>query len=233
MSTNLFAGDYAHLHFIGFSRDARYMAFEEFGIMDYEGHAYSSIYFIDVENNIFAAAPVKTVGKSMRWNEDDEEFMEPVRHLNRIKAATGFRKFRIVEGNTGILVAAHVVNELPPVGDEKGSESGIPMRVAFTKRGNTLYREGYWEIDLKETPTGEEKYGQKLETFQLTLKNESGEATILQKAGKLPKTRESATGYAFQQAFRYRNRLAVFVGVFSRGWEGDDMRFVAVTGRLE
>jgi len=27
--------------------------------------------------------------------------------------------------------------------------------------------------------------------------------------------------------------LAIFVGVFSRGWEGDDMRLMAVTTRLE
>jgi len=56
---------------------------------------------------------------------------------------------------------------------------------------------------------------------------------VVQRAGKVPKDRGDATGYAIQEVFLYHNRLAIFVGVFSRGWEGDDMRLMAVTTRLE
>jgi predicted secreted protein len=77
MSTNLLAGDYAHFHFIGFSRDAKYLAFEEFGITDYEGRAYSSIYVINVRRNELAVPAFKAVGKRMRNDEDEEEFTEP------------------------------------------------------------------------------------------------------------------------------------------------------------
>jgi len=232
VSITALPGDYAHFHFIGFSRDARYLAFEEFGITDYEGQAYSSIYVIDTEKNLFAASPFRTVGKRHRSMEDEEKFSEPVRKETRQKANAQLKRFGIVDGNTGVQVAAHLINEYSN-GDQNKSSEGLPLKVAFTKRGNPLYREGYWEIELKEVATGEEKYGEKLMSFEMTIKNENNDMRVVQRAGKVPKDRGDATGYAIQEVFLYHNRLAIFVGVFSRGWEGDDMRLMAVTTRLE
>jgi predicted secreted protein len=52
------AGDYANLNFVGFSKDGRYLAFEEYGVQDGSGFPYSSYYFVDVAKNSFAAPSI-------------------------------------------------------------------------------------------------------------------------------------------------------------------------------
>ena len=42
------AGDRAQLDLIGYSADGSYFAFEEFGVQDGSGFAYSSIYVVDL-----------------------------------------------------------------------------------------------------------------------------------------------------------------------------------------
>ncbi|WP_082561273.1 DUF2259 domain-containing protein [Devosia sp. Root685] len=51
MASPALAGDRALIDFIGFSPDAKYFAFEEFGIQDGSGSAYSNIFVIDLEND--------------------------------------------------------------------------------------------------------------------------------------------------------------------------------------
>ena len=54
------AGDRALIDFIGYSDDARYFAFEEFGIQDGSGFAYSSVYVVDLATDSWVlGTPVK------------------------------------------------------------------------------------------------------------------------------------------------------------------------------
>jgi predicted secreted protein len=46
-----FAGDRALIDFIGYSPDAKYFAFEEFGVQDGSGFPYSNIYIVDLESD--------------------------------------------------------------------------------------------------------------------------------------------------------------------------------------
>lgn len=48
LATPAFAGDRAEIALIGFSDDGRYFAYEEYGIQDGSGYAFSSIYAIDL-----------------------------------------------------------------------------------------------------------------------------------------------------------------------------------------
>ena len=48
VATPALAGDRALIDFIGFSADARYLAFEEFGVQDGSGFPYSNIYILDL-----------------------------------------------------------------------------------------------------------------------------------------------------------------------------------------
>src|SRR5262245_14111400 len=48
------AGDFALADFIGFSADDRYFAFEEYGVADASGSAYSTIYVIDLAEDRWA-----------------------------------------------------------------------------------------------------------------------------------------------------------------------------------
>lgn len=47
------AGDRALINFIGFSEDGKHFAFEEYGVQDGSGFAYSSIYVIDLANDMW------------------------------------------------------------------------------------------------------------------------------------------------------------------------------------
>jgi len=40
-------------------------------------------------------------------------------------------------------------------------------------------------------------------------------------------------GYRIEQIYFYKDNVAVLLNMFSQGFEGPDMRYMAVTGRLE
>jgi predicted secreted protein len=57
---------------------------------------------------------------------------------------------------------------------------------------------------------------------------------VLQRDGDtVPGSRQCPYGYRIEQVYYYKNRLAVFLNVFGQGFEGPDMRYMAVTGLLE
>jgi len=49
----------------------------------------------------------------------------------------------------------------------------------------------------------------------------------------LPKVRSCPYGYCIEQVYFYKDKLAVFLNMFSQGFEGPDMRYIAVTGERE
>ena len=54
-SGSAIAGDSAQFDAIGYSPDGRYFAFEQFGIQDGSGFAYSEIFIIDLQTDSFVA----------------------------------------------------------------------------------------------------------------------------------------------------------------------------------
>ena len=70
-------------------------------------------------------------------------------------------------------------------------------------------------------------------SIELSLTNEIKETRILQHSGIVPKNRGCVDGYGIQEVFIYRNYVAAFLGVFTRGWEGENLRLIAGTGKLD
>ncbi len=305
LSATAFAGDYAHFHFIGFSRDAKYLAFEEYGINDSvdDSSPYSSIYIVNVRENRWAIEPLLARGNPSPYDGngqyDADKIETEVRNRNRRHAAKQLRRFKIIDGNTGLQTAAHLINEYDtdyaeaePTAEEKAKQAAkaakeeeeilaninrpsnanvsmsnsntsssnsnsntktsppkevkhdpldeyqifLPQQVSFTKAGNALYREGFYQLKIKPVPVTQkncDEYERDMFSFELTLTNESKETRILQNSGKVPKNRGCVNGYGIQEVFLYHNYLAVFVGVFTRGWEGENLRLIAVTGKLD
>ena len=304
-SASVFAGDYAHFHFIGFSRDAKYLAFEEYGINDDvdDSSPYSNIYIVNVRENRWAIEPIQARGNPSPYDKngqyDADKIETDVRDKNRRKAANQLRRFRVIDGNTGLQTAAHLINEYDtdynepePTAEEKAKRKAqeakdeaeilantgkwadanvstsnsntsssnsnsstttsppkelkhdplddyqifLPQQVSFTKSGNALYRNGFYQLKIKPIPVKQkncDEYERDMFSFELTLTNESKETRILQNSGKVPKNRGCVDGYGIQEVFLYHNYLAVFVGVFTRGWEGENLRLIAVTGKLD
>jgi hypothetical protein len=320
ISATTFAGDYAHFHFIGFSRAGQYLAFEEYGINDDvdDSSAYSVIYIVDVLKNEWAMPPFKANGNPSPYDEnmqyDADKIETDVRDRNMRRAAGALRRYKIVEGNTGLQVVAHLINEydvglrtvelpaasavpmpapemfdnsnsnvagrfnsnsalnsnsyIPNANANSASSSNtapynsnavsnsmtdtetpdanrdpmenylafLPQTVAFTKRGNALYQDGFYELKINPVPVKQkncDEYERDMFSFELTLKNERDEVRVLQRSGPVPRNRGCVDGYGIQEAYVYHNRLAVFIGIFTRGWEGENMRLMSVTGELD
>jgi len=112
MVSSAFAGDWAEMRFFGFSDDGAYMAFEEYG--EYDDHIsgdYATTYFIDVDKNIYATPPIV-----YEYSDNDEkttgEFSQAARekkYKSSVEAA--LKRFKIERGNTGKLVAAHMLSD--------------------------------------------------------------------------------------------------------------------------
>ena len=67
LSLPAMAGDRALIDHVGFSADFRYFAFEEFGIQDGSGFAYSNIFVVDLETDSWV------IGTPVRVQAESEE----------------------------------------------------------------------------------------------------------------------------------------------------------------
>lgn len=224
IATNCFAGDYATLNVIGFSKDGRYLAFEEFGTQDGSGFPYSNIYFIDTTKNAYAAPSI-----AVRIDKESaDESM--ARKRSAFLAAKRLRQLRIVKDNIGVHVVSHLMTDLT-------FDKGDPRVVKFAEEIGSMYRRGDLELVLKETPIKTkdcEVYELETNLLELTLvNNEDDTRKTLQKDTTLPTGRGCALNYELQDVYLYENFIATFVRYFTPGFEGPDMRFMAVTGKLK
>ncbi len=221
-----FAGDYATLNVIGFSKDGRYLAFEEYGVQDGSGFPYSNIYFIDVEKNAFAAPRIAV-------RIDKETADEPAaRKRSAALAAKILTRFRIIKGNVGKLVLSHLITDLTFEGSPDKAST-----VRFAEEIGSMFHRGDYEMSLTKRPikTKEcEAFGDDTRLLELGLRDLDADTfKFLQKDSSLPESRGCPIDYRLQNIYLYKGFIAVFVGVFNTGFEGPDMRFMAVTGKLK
>ncbi len=74
--------------------------------------------------------------------------------------------------------------------------------------------------------------------FELTLSDHTHDRDlpikVLQKDGAImAKERNCPFGYHIEQVYFLKDRVVVLINMFSQGFEGPDMRYLAVTGKLE
>lgn len=227
LAANCFAGDYATLNVIGFSKDGRYLAFEEYGTQDGSGFPYSNIYFINVEKNAYAAPRVAVMIEKETASEDT------ARKRSALLAAKRARQLAIIKGNLGKLVVSHQITDL--TFDSQADNS--PAVIRFAEEIGSMYQRGDFELALAQTPIKTkdcEVLEDETKVIELKLTNKAEDTSrFLQKDATLPNGRGCATDYRMQDVYLYKGLIAVFVGVFTRGFEGPDMRFMAVTGKLK
>ncbi len=223
------AGDFATLNFIGFSKDGRFLAFEEYGVADGSGFPYSSFYFIDVEKNTFAAPAVHV------RIERETATEQQARSRAKVNAAPNLRKFRIVDRNTGKLVVSRLLTDIS--GNQFFKEADDTQTINFAELIASMYREGNYDLILK--PVGVKTkecdiFDQPIYKFDLSLRDNNAEKTIvLQRDSTLPASRSCPLHYAIQFVYLYDTYVVVFLNSYSTGFEGPDMRYLAVTGRFK
>jgi predicted secreted protein len=232
----VFAGDYAQLNFIGFSADGKFLAFEEFGSHDGSGYPYSNIYFVDVAKNSYAAAPIRQEVDDKNIDDDAIPEEKVIRAKAKKAAAPILKRLKIVAGNTGNLVVARLLTDFgankSSSGDEKKNQT-----IEFTDEVVTNVYLNIFELSLKtsEVKIKECDYNSEpVLKFELSLSDRNLESTkILQKDLTLPRSRNCPYTYSIQNVYLYGDKIAVFINVYSVGFEGPDMRYMVVSGKYE
>ncbi|AUI67625.1 DUF2259 domain-containing protein [Beggiatoa leptomitoformis] len=257
---SLWAGDAATLHFLGFSKDGKYLAFEQYGVTDGNGAAYSSIYPVDVAKNDYVAKPFVQEGQP---DATDPAALSQLRADNLAKAKAKLKELSITEDNQGTHVISHPLSDL-----------GVdPHKVTFalgTPLAGMLYES--FSLTLEEQAGKAECFGfGEAKQFKLTIQptplpttitemkpleslaeaptisttpetttsdkpvieNNETTVTTLQADQKIPDTRGCPLAYRIQDVYIYNGEyIAVFLNIFSPGFEGQNMRYIVVTGKF-
>lgn len=221
MTAPAYAGDRAFADFIGFSEDGRFFAFEEFGVQDGSGFAYSTIYVIDL--TVDAWVP----GSPYRFQADDETIaLGRARNEAAAMAAGTIAELGI--GQPADIIALN--------GD---GEAGDGLTLHFAQPGYfpgetldpyTLSLEAF-DAETREDCsmfTGEPGKG-----FALTLSGGDGETELHRDTGTLPASRGCITAYRLYAVVTPQYAAPTVAGVailstYPVGFEGPNRRFLAV-----
>lgn len=210
----------AELDFIGFSADGRYLAFEQYGHVSGADTEWSDIYFIDVPNNKSASQPVELIG-------EEGESEESVRRKARNKAQEQLTALGIVEGNRGQHLLSHLFTDI-----------GVDPHTAQFSRCPPIA--GYDHCDryalvLTEIDSGKTFHDLgRCHMMSLTVQRQGDSAPIiLQEDSVLPENRGCPYSYRIQDVYLRGGYIVVFLNMSVPGFEGGDMRFLAVTGKIK
>lgn len=219
------AGDPANFRNHGFDGQGRYFAFEEFGRQDGSGFVYSNIYVIDLEKDEWVdGTPIRVLLKEER----QPELAARVEAFSQ--AGPILQKYGI--NVSGVLLAASPLNEL-----------SSKTKLSFAPVVNPLLRSKLPSYDLTlktfnaqsriTCPDGTKN----AKGFSLTLKREDRAAEVAHKDVKVPGSRGCPEDYHLMAVFApgpYSSKRfgAALVGVFSYGFEGPDLRYIAVPVRF-
>ena len=206
------AGDYAELNVIGFSKDGRYLTFEEYGIQDGSGFPYSNIYFVDVEKNAFAAPRI-----AVRIETETADELA-ARKRSAALAAKVLTRFRIVKGNVGKLVLSHLMTDFTFEGSPDKAST-----VRFAEEVGSMFRRGDYELSLtkRSIKTKEcEAFGDDTKLLELGIRDLDADSfKYLQKDTSLPGSRGCPIDYRVRAVYLYKGFVTVFIGVFTQGFE--------------
>ena len=215
------AGDRAQLDLIGYSEDGSYLAFEEFGVQDGSGFAYSNIFVIDLIDDSWAVGtPVRVIA------EDEYVPLQEIRAEAAEKAANYITTL-------GIEVPAEFV---ATVGDGAPQNDGQQLAFGLPGFGVGDVR-GKHELQLSRFGTSSatpclEWFGSPPRGFQLTIEDEAGQR-VVHRDDSLPRSRGCPVDYRLfgvvvpVDADPLPHAVAV-ISVYTFGFEGPDRRFIVV-----
>ena len=209
------AGDAANLKVWGYSKDAKYIAFEQYGVHDGSAFPYSEIFIIDVAKNEYAGKPFKAVNDA--GEGEDDAGLKRIREKNFSDASKAFQQLGIDTSYVPLheLYSRLARNEMMPEDSLVLVKSANPFDIKITSV----------EIENPVCPD----IPPRLLDLQLI---QNGRARSLQKDTGLPPSRVCAFQYIIQAVFLKQNSLAVFIQFLSPGFEGPNARFICVTAKI-
>ncbi|HWV19547.1 MAG TPA: DUF2259 domain-containing protein [Devosia sp.] len=221
MASPALAGDRALIDFIGFSPDARYFAFEEFGVQDGSGFAYSNIFVVDLENDTWLD------GTPIRMRSEDEN-----RPLLQVRSEANSQAIKIV-ADKEIFVPAEIA---VLIGD--GAVDADAQTLAFGLPGyerGTVRDER--QLTLKTFPLKSSEdcdlwFDTPSQGFELTLAGGAASA-VVHRDETLPKSRGCVLDYRLYGVVipglgAPQGTGVAIISYYPGGFEGPDRRFLAV-----
>jgi predicted secreted protein len=220
-----FAGDSAQLHVIGYSADGHIFAFEEYGVLDGSGGAYSNYFFVDTRTDSFlAGTPIRLGGG------DDNSSMASIREAARAKAAGLIQQYNL-EDNPGYLLTYNPISEV----------ESDPHRVRYYGFPSNPPRSQSYTMVLTEKPFPASKDCLNMTgsftgfTLALTEALSAPANRVVYEDKQIPASRRCPNGYRIGAVVAGETDNAPMVAmiqVSSFGFEGNDERWIAVPVRL-
>lgn len=235
-----FAGESSLSNVLGFSEDGKYFAFEEYGVRDGLGAPYSSIFALDVEGDKWLP------GSPVRLFPTEAEMPPESGNDNTIA------RDRMMLGQLrgrALQQAQSFLTPIAPLGFGVQRAHNLPWEldtdaktVRFTAQDYVPANGKGWRLELEEFdfPGGEKCYSmvEAMKGFRLRLIDEvTGVTRILNEDVKIPKSRPCPLGYRIEKVITYQapdmpTVFAILIRYQTIGFEGQDGRLLAITGRF-
>ena len=221
LSTAAKAGDFATFVPLGFSEDGHVFAFEEYGVQDGSGFAYSNIFFIDTERDTFLE------GSPYRIRlEDESATIGDARAAAAGEALERIREFALLD-HPGWLAAFNAVTDI----------TADASSIRYQAHPNLSAE---YELKLDDFPLEATSacaaIAPEARGFSLSYRAPDGQVRTLHKDDRIPASRNCALGYRLGGVMTYLDGTAepvhvALVTVLSQGFEGPDGRWIAVPFR--
>lgn len=215
------AGDRALLDYVGFSRDFRYFAFEEFGIQDGSGLAYSNIYVVDLDTDSWV------IGTPVRIEAEAESAsLSSIRDAAARRAEGHFDEFGI---DVPVEIAAMIGDGVPDT-DARELVFGAPGYLPGAVSGRYTLRLDTFETSA--TSPCAEWFSVAAKGYELAIADAGG-ARLIHRDQNLPRSRGCPLDYRIHsvvmpfEGATLSNAVAI-ISVYPGGFEGPDRRFLAV-----
>lgn len=221
LATPALAGDRALIDIIGYSDDASYFAFEEFGIQDGSGFAYSNIYVVNLETDSWAVGtPIRVMA------EDEAASLSQIRAQAQAQAAETIAALDI--DVPAEMVA--LVGDGAPDADGQSLRFGVPGYEPGAVNGD-------YELRLSSFATTAaapcaDWFSVDPMGYELTI-SADGNERLVHRDESLPRSRGCPVTYRlYGVALPFNAGSAeaavALISVYPGGFEGPDRRFLAV-----
>lgn len=222
MASLAFAADTALMVPIGYSQNLRYFAFEEFGIQDGSGFAYSDIFMIDLtEDRWVVGTPIRVIAES------EDAALSGIRARSRAEAQPYL-------DDLAIDVPAHL---LASNADGEPDSDGTSLTFALPAPSGPGFQEGRFTLELELYPAEsgapcEDWFDEKATGFIMTLTDFASTREI-HRDNVLPRSRGCPVDYRIHSVFapfaasNIADTIAL-IAVYAHGFEGLDRRFIGV-----
>jgi predicted secreted protein len=218
------AGDKALINFIGYSADGKYFAFEEYGIADGIGGAYSEVFIVDLPADKWVYGSPFSVDTF----QDPDPEAKPLAEVRAEAMAKAQEKLKPLNITQAVEVLA-LLGEGVAGDDGKAMSWSTPMCC-----GPGQVQDDSYELDVETFPIkSTEDYCNDMSPVGYALSFKAGTDTIeLHRDGDtLPKSRRCTLDYrlyAVVAPYDVGGTRVAIISSYPYGFEGPDRRFLAV-----